>query len=169
MLEVKNPEIKVDDIMRRIQEKIRLRQESTVGRQGPRGAAAPRSVAAEWFWTIRDLLNQAQDLAPVGDNLPPMSRMRGLQRAVATPLAKIFLRVAQLITRDQRRFNQVVVAALQALLDRLIQDGARDAQVADQLTREVGGLASRLTELEARLAVMDQRAAGESPVVGHPP
>jgi O-antigen chain-terminating methyltransferase len=169
MLDVKNPEIKVDDIMRRIQEKIRLRPEPAAIRQEPRAAFAPGASAPDSSRMINQLLVQAQELARVGMTLPPMSRMRGLKRTLATQVAKIFLRLAQLVTRDQRAFNEAVVAALRAIFDRLSQEGARTAQIADRLSREVGAAREELTgkiaqdiaalgQLEGRVRTMDQEA-----------
>src|ERR1700737_2519203 len=109
MLDVQNPDIKVDEIMQRIQEKVRLRREHAVPRQAGTGAPVPADSLI-----FNQLLAQARDTAQVGVNVPPMSRTHGLKRRLAAAVAKAFLRLAQLITRDQRAFNQAVVAALQA-------------------------------------------------------
>jgi hypothetical protein len=130
MLDVRNAEINVDEIMRRIQEKVRLRRESGAD-------ARPAADAAESWRTINQLLDQADEFAPVGINLPMMSHTRGLRRMLAIPVARIFLRLAQLITRDQRAFNEAVVASLRA-------------QVEQQ--RE---LARRLRDLESRIQNKD--------------
>src|SRR5262252_7793633 len=92
MLDVRNPEINVDEIMRRIQEKVLLRRESGA-------VAAPEGRGAEASRVINQLLAQADEFAAVGTNLPPMSRTHGLKRTLAILVAKGFLRLAQLITR----------------------------------------------------------------------
>ncbi len=159
MLDVQNPEIKVDEIMQRIQEKVRLRREQAAPPQVGTGASVP----ADSSLMLNQLLAQARDLAQVGVNLPPMSRTHGLKRSLATLVAKVFLRVAQLITRDQRAFNQAVVATLQALNERLAHDSAQTAHRVDELLAKIAAVTQELTprfvELEAE-AASGRRAHG---------
>jgi SAM-dependent methyltransferase len=149
MLDVQNPEIEVDDIMQRIQEKVRQRHEHPAA---PRlgGPAAPGEALG-----FKDLLAQARDNAQIGMNLPAMTRTQGLKRALATPVAKLFLRIAQLITRDQRVFNQAVLTALQSLHDQLARSAADAAARADRsaavLAQANASLSQRLEALEAQL------------------
>lgn len=152
MLDVQNPEIKVDDIMQRIQEKVRLRREQ--GAPPLVGAGPP--VPEDSSLAFNQLLAQARDLAPVGAALPEMSRTHGLKRKIAAPVAKAFLRMAQLITRDQRAFNQAVVAALQGLLERHARETARAEELAARTAAETQ---RRLDELERRVAVLDAESA----------
>src|SRR6267378_145682 len=151
MLDVQNPDIKVDEIMQRIQEKVRLRRAETAPPQVGTGAAVP----ADSSLMLNQLLAQARDLAQVGVNLPPMSRTHGLKRSIATVVARLVLRVAQLITRDQRAFNQAVVATLQAFTERLASDSAQSAQRVEEMFARIGALSPRLAELEA-----ERRAQG---------
>lgn len=153
MLDIQNPEIKVDEIMQRIQEKVRLRREHPAA-QPARSPVPPDSSPA-----FTQMLAQARDTAQVGANLPPMSRTSGLKRTLATSVGKAFLRIAQLITRDQRAFNQIVIEALQALDERMGRDRAQAAQGIEQLNARDSALAQRLDELEATLrAVADEDA-----------
>ena len=78
MLDVQNPDIKVDEIMQRIQEKVRLRREQPVPRQV--GMGTPVSADSLIF---NQLLGQARDTAQVGVSVPPMSRTHGLKRKLA--------------------------------------------------------------------------------------
>src|SRR5712671_226737 len=106
MLDVQNPEINVDEIMQRIQEKVRRR-----GQAAPPQVGMGAPVPAESSLIFNQLLAQARETAQVGVTVPPMSRTHGLKRRLATSVAKAFLRLAQLITRDQRTFNDTAVAA----------------------------------------------------------
>jgi len=147
MLDVQNPDIKVDEIMQRIQEKVRLRREHAVPRQPGTGAPVPADSLI-----FNQLLAQARDTAQVGLNVPPMSRTHGLKRKLAASVAKAFLRLAQLITRDQRTFNQAVVAALQALSERLAHDSARTTQRVDELAAKND---ARMGEVESAQRAYD--------------
>jgi 2-polyprenyl-3-methyl-5-hydroxy-6-metoxy-1,4-benzoquinol methylase len=152
MLDVKNPEIRVDEIMLRIQEKVRARREAN-------GASIPPPSAgldpAGWH-SADQALARAQEVAQVGASLPAMSRIHGFKRVIAGGVARAFLRLAQLITRDQRTFN---VAALEVL--RTLNDHLRDAaaQLAAVQT-EVAALRSDLASTRADLAQAQTRIAG---------
>src|SRR5712692_621913 len=102
MLDVKNPQIRVEDIMQRIQEKVRTRRGTP---PPPAGWPAPVGLDLEGWQPVEETLARAQDLAQVGASVPAMTRMHGIRRALAGGVARVFLRVAQLITRDQRAFN----------------------------------------------------------------
>ena len=61
MLDVQNPEIRVDEIMQRIQEKVRLRQAQSAPANGAPSAPPSQSPLA-----FKQLLAQARDSAEVG-------------------------------------------------------------------------------------------------------
>jgi SAM-dependent methyltransferase len=146
MLDVNNPEIDVDALMQRIQEKVQDRRAALPPEDGAAvfaGAASPASSAME------QLLSRAREVAAIGADLPAMGRTHGVARLVARPVAKAFLRIAQLITRDQRTFN---LAALDAL--RVLQDGANQAraQAASEMAALREELTRKLTDLETALS-----------------
>src|SRR3954464_3733790 len=136
MLEIKNPEIDVDALVQSIQAKVQERRPGP-----PADGAGPGSSA------IEQSLKRARDVAAVGADLPAMTRTQGVARLLAVPVAKAFLRMAQLITRDQRTFNLASVDVLRALYDRT-SDGS--AQVA-ALRAEIGALREQLARTEANL------------------
>ena len=149
MLDIKNPEINVDEIMQRIQEKVRLRQAQSAPANG-----APSPSPAQSPLVFNQLLAQARDSAEVGVTVPPMTRIRGLKRAIAAWVAKIFLRLAQLITRDQRVFNRSIVAMIDALVERL---GQHQLHVADELRRDRGQFREVETAFRGQLGEVDGR------------
>jgi SAM-dependent methyltransferase len=114
MLDVKNPEIDVDALMQRIQEKVQERRVTVPPDDaGPLPAGgAPANSAME------QLLARARQVAAIGADLPAMKRTRGAARMIARPIAKAFLRISQLITRDQRAFNFAILDAVRSLHDR---------------------------------------------------
>src|SRR4051812_13029300 len=127
MLEANNPEIDVDALMQRIQERVQQRQAALPPEDGAPVLPGRASVASS---AMEQLLSRAREVASVGADLPAMTRTHGVTRFVARPIAKAFLRIAQLITRDQRTFN---LAALDAL--RVLQDGT--SQTRAQLLAEI--------------------------------
>src|SRR5262245_52842998 len=134
MLEVRNPLIDVDEIMSQIQEKVRRRRAPAALPEPARTAALEpvrpgASRALEPYEpdsnAMHRLIETAASSFQVGAELPPMSRTRGLKRLFAVPVAKTFLRVAQLITRDQRVFNQSVLDTIRILWQAVSEQPAR--------------------------------------------
>jgi SAM-dependent methyltransferase len=149
MLDVRNPEIDVEDLMRRIQEKVQQRRAALPPDDAPAvlsGSSAPAHSA------IEQTLSRAREVAAVGADLPAMSRTNGLARLVARPVAKAFLRIAQLITRDQRIFNLAVLDALRVLLE-------RHTETTVQFTAEIRALRAEHARTEARLAALEPTVA----------
>ena len=145
MPEVSKPEFDVDELMGRVKD--------TVRRRWPPGQppGAPAARAPDWAELDRALV-QAQQTQNVGATLPPMSRTSGLTRLVAAPIARGFLRLAQLITRDQRGFNQALVELSRALL-------AHARATEDR----VQALEARVEEAETRSAALEARLARRDP------
>ena len=150
MLDSNNPEIRVDEIMQRIQEKVRA----------TRGASAPRqsaivagSLEIPRWQALEDSLARAQDVAHVGAALPAMSRIHGLKRTVATGVAKAFLRIAQLITRDQRTFNLTALDASRFLYERARDDAAQIAAA----RAEIASVREQAARLRAALSLQERR------------
>jgi SAM-dependent methyltransferase len=155
MLDVQNPEIKVDDIMQRIQEKVRLQREHAAS--APPGTSSPVGPGSSLMFS--QLLEPLRATAQVGAALPPMSRTHGVKRKAATLAGKAFLRMAQLITRDQRAFNQAVVEALQALVDQVVPESKRTASRVDELAGKQAAGAQRLDDLDGRLRALEAKTA----------
>lgn len=141
MLDVKNPEIDVDALMQRIEEKVRLRSDAL----SAEGAPAPPLVAATS--AVDQALSRARQVAFVGGDLPAMNRTHGLARMVARPVAKAFLRIAQLITRDQRTYNLAVLDALGTVHD---ASGQALSQIA-ALRTEVAALREQASQTQAEV------------------
>jgi O-antigen chain-terminating methyltransferase len=173
VLDANNPEIRVDEIMRRIQEKVLAARSASP----PRAAAMlPGTLDIPRWQALDDVLSRAQDVAHVGAELPAMSRIHGLKRVLARGIAKTFLRAAQLITRDQRAFNLSALDAMRLLYERVRDDAAQltslrrdlDAVRAD-LSREMQSAReheTRLAQLRASLSLYERR--GDAITGGNP-
>jgi glycosyltransferase involved in cell wall biosynthesis/SAM-dependent methyltransferase len=72
------------------------------------------SASDNWI-KIENKLSDAAKVSQVGEKLPGMYKLHGLKREIATFVGKIVLRVAQIITRDQRTFNSSIIDILRAV------------------------------------------------------
>jgi SAM-dependent methyltransferase len=154
MLDVKHPEIKVEDIMQRIQEKVR----ATRGAPAARATATIAGIPGIPRWqALDDALDRAQAAAPVGTAVPPMTRLQGFKRTVATGVAKTFLRLAQLITRDQRTFNLTAVDAMRLLQDRARDDAAQLAALRREVETARADLSRDIAQVRASLSFQERR------------
>jgi hypothetical protein len=138
--------IDVDEIMRSIREKVRQRRESQ-----------PADDSSAGWLRTEELIAIARRHADVGAQLPPMTRMGGLQRLLAAPLAKAILRLAQLVTRDQRAFNHATTDSLLDLHERMSNELA-------ELRRQIAALRDERLAAQARAPLDAKPAAdGEAP------
>ena len=168
----------IDSIIGRIQEEIGRRKQRANGHSAP-GLTSARAGAG--LPPLTDLIAAEQALARaqqtwrIGEQLPDMRRLTGLRRRLAALAGKIFLRLSQLFTRDQREFNLAAMSALQAVIsairahssqwDNHLATGA--AQTAAEAAGKTDLLADRVAALAQELAtVRDQLAALQASGLG---
>jgi len=78
----------------------------------------PTHASPDPAWEVaRRIVAEAERYVAAGSQVPPMSTLSALTRALITPFVKMFLRVAQLITREQQSFNVETIRALHALTE----------------------------------------------------
>jgi hypothetical protein len=150
LVDVKNTEIRVDEVMKRVQETARNRWEL---HGAPHTAPRAEVLQAPGWDQIDEQVARAQKVALVGAYLPSMTRLRGLKRLVAVVGAKFFLRAAQLITRDQREFNLAILEILRPLHKAL----ASQAEEVSTMRLEVAKLLAEVTAMRAEIS--EARAA----------
>ena len=125
-----------------------------------------RSPDAAWE-VARRAVAEAELYVRAGSQVPPMRTLSAISRVVVTPFVKLYLRLAQLVTREQHSFNHETIRALHALTEatqthlRAVEARAEDARHAQD--RAIAHLAEELERLrqgldEARLGAA-QRAA----------
>ena len=153
MLDVKNPEIRVDEIMQRIREKVRTRSQASA----PAATLPPVALDLGGWEPVDGMLARAQEVAQVGASVPPMTRMRGLKRVVAGSVARTFLRLAQVITRDQRSFNLATIDILRTMDERARREAGHVAALRAELASLRSDLSRRIDEVQAT----DSRALGQ--------
>ena len=153
MLDVKNPEIRVDEIMERIREKVRTRSQT----RAPAATLPPVALDLGGWEPVDGMLARAQEVAQVGASVPPMTRMRGLKRVVAGSVARTFLRLAQVITRDQRSFNLATIDILRTMDERARREAGHVAALRAEVASVRSDLSRRIDEVQAT----DSRALGQ--------
>ena len=154
MLDVRNPQIRVDELIERIQDEVRARRKA---RTPADDSAAPISIENADWRPLDEAFARAQRHAAVGVAVPAMRRLAGLKRAVAARVAKGFLRVAQLVTRDQREFNLATLHILRALSERPREFSLELAALRAELT----AARAAITQLQARVDRLDGDEARE--------
>jgi O-antigen chain-terminating methyltransferase len=158
MLDVNKPEFSVEEILQRIQERVRSRHQRTTAVSSTGSPAT--FVTAAWN-RIDEQLALAQQSSYTGAYLPSMTRMRGPLRPVAGMIAKLFLRAAQLITRDQRSFNSAALEVLRSLYSSLKDDAASLRDNAARISALGGDLSVLRTELSQTQARVAELQAAE--------
>jgi SAM-dependent methyltransferase len=109
LLQVEDKQIDAEALLARVKETVK-----SAG-TGPLAHAAPVASGRAFSGTLQEIdraLARASEHWAVGAHVPPMHNLKGLLRKLATPAAKGMLRMAQLITRDQRDFNEAVLHAI---------------------------------------------------------
>jgi SAM-dependent methyltransferase len=144
LLQVEDEHIDAEALLARVRETMK----HSVA--GPSGLSAPvasgRAVSARLQELDRALARASESWA-VGTRVPPMHKLKGLFRMVATPAAKAILRMAELVTRDQRDFNEAMLHALRQARETLAGQGpAIGEQVTEQVQR-------RFDELQRTVAM----------------
>jgi len=148
MLTVDDPDVGVDELLRRVRQEVERRRLQARMHKSAVPSLADDQAAASWQ-AVNEAIDAAGVSSTVGERLPPMSQMRGLRRRLAVPVARVILRAAQLVTRDQSAFNRLVLDLLRMLTD----------TVHDRLTAASGKL-DTLTEGLAQ-AISQSRAVPE--------
>jgi O-antigen chain-terminating methyltransferase len=101
---------------------------------------------------FRAQVERAASVSDIGTRMPSMSTLRGLRRRLATPIARLLLRAADLVTREQRTFNHAAVASLRALEECM-------RAVDERLSETRAELAARFESVGRELADAGAKAA----------
>jgi FkbM family methyltransferase len=157
--------------MRGIREEVRWKRAQTARLSDSPSVA--RTSAPLDSTAIDEVLNSADRVHAIGQNLPPMKRQSGVRRLFAVMTARGFLRLAQIITRDQREFNSSLLLVVRSICDRvrILQDRVtvtedktitcvetfetgekRLKKVQECATSQIATLEDKLVQLEANVA-----------------
>ena len=153
----------IDSIIGRIQEEIGRSKQCADGHSAS-GLVVARAGAGlpplTDLFAAEQALAKAQQTWRIGGQLPTMHRLTGLKRFLAAFAGKIFLRVSQLFTRDQREFNLAAMAALQAVISAIrTQSSQWDNQFATGAAQTVAAASAKADLLADRVAALAQELA----------
>jgi len=120
MLDVQNPHIDVDELMEKIRAEVARRRANasnyeTENNNDFKVEPQINNLFSDKWLQVENAISQAQQVSQVGVGLPGMHTFKGWKRKIAVLIGNAYLRISQLITRDQRAFNQSVVNAIRAL------------------------------------------------------
>ena len=169
MFTIDDPEIGSDELSRRVREEAR-RLEAERGRPGG-GERCPDAESARSWAAAYHAVALAEQYCVVGEALPPMSTIRGFKRRIVVPIAKLILRAARLVTREQTSFNVEAVRSLRALADAVALDvrgvESRLARALEEQRAAFGALAEELgrhrKSVEERLTDVEHGARRGAP------
>lgn len=117
--------IDTDTIMNNIRNEV-LQEKNTV---------ETVSIQSSRIREIKYAIETASSHSAVGLALPPMHKLKGFKRFIGQNLGRIFLRIAQIFTRDQRIVNQQLVTAVKYLTEELDASCAYIKQKETELNR----------------------------------
>jgi hypothetical protein len=107
---------------------------------------------------VETMLGKAESYWAVGTSLPAMGKVQGKLRGLVTPMAKSFLRIAQLVTRDQREFNRSMLNAVRSLSQAVANLGL---QASDEMAFQIRSSSNTTTEelevLRKRVELLEQK------------
>ena len=120
MLETKNPEIDISQLLEKIGLELKLQQKSGEEEQG----AVPDNIEFNdpYSWgQLSSTLNVAEQNVNAGAEVTSMLHYRGIVRKIARLFGKITIFFGRVITIPQRNFNSAILHSL-----RITLDGIRD-------------------------------------------
>ena len=147
MFSIDDPEISAAELTRRARQEAEHR--ATRSHLPLEATPEPDALSAQAWAALHRAIKAAEYHAVVGETVPAMGTMQGLRRKIAEPIARLILRAAQLVTREQTSFNVRTIAALRALADALSTD---QRAVESRLARALQGTERQLARLAAEIA-----------------
>ncbi|WP_194174803.1 methyltransferase domain-containing protein [Desulfofundulus thermobenzoicus] len=144
----------MDEIMERIREEIRRRRQQTSVPPGNEVLSPDQEMIYnnnfinKWV-QLESALQAAEQVSQVGTRLPGMYTFRGWRRKIATFAGNVFLRLSQVITRDQRAYNTSVLNAIRSM-EQVLKDMETQSKKlsVNKLNEEITGINHKLISLE---------------------
>jgi len=160
MVDGETPTVDFDEIMGRVRAEVQRRR--GLISEPPGADVLGLDLSPPDLEQVNSRLHAAEQVADIGARLPPMHRQHGLKRRLAALVAKAFLRLGELVNRDQRLVNRSLIYALRsfgsALEDQSRKIGARIGTLAPYLD----ALAQRQARLEALVEQAVKEATAQS-------
>ena len=113
MLTITDPELSADELVARVRDEARRRQQLGPATPARTASPLPPPVSSPAHWAgIQYAIGETEQHAVIGTTVPPMHTLTGWRRRLAVPVAKAVLRLAALITREQTSFNVETIKTL---------------------------------------------------------
>lgn len=149
-MEKQVPEINVDELMERIRAEVKRRRAevNTPLQDVYQNTQLSRGNNIDKWVQVESALDNAEQVSQVGMKLPGMYTFRGWKRKIATYVGKVVLRIAQIITRDQRTFNSSIINAIRAMEMAIKNIEVTMIEKTDHINKQLGSLELAKTEHE---------------------
>ncbi|MBU0960193.1 MAG: class I SAM-dependent methyltransferase [Proteobacteria bacterium] len=153
MLESKNPEIDLTQLLEKIGLELKLQQKRAAG--GPEPAVSEElEINDPYSWgQLSSTLNIAEQNVNAGAEVTTMLHYRGIVRKFAKLLGKITIFLGRVITIPQRNFNSSILHSQRITLDG-IRDMNRNTALLDRRMRQIEG------QLKEKSALIDYLKTG---------
>src|SRR5450631_2794225 len=107
MVDGETPTVDFDEIMGRVRAEVQRRR--GLISEPPGADVLGLDLSPSDLEQVNSRLHAAEQVADIGARLPPMHRQHGLKRRLAALVAKAFLRLGELVNRDQRLVNRSLI------------------------------------------------------------
>lgn len=158
MLETNNPEIDIEDVQKKIDEELQVKQrEMGESGQGDRPEEIPINDPYSWS-QLSDTLKMAELHVNAGAEVTSMLHYRGIVRKIARFVGKVTVYLGRVITIPQRNFNGSILHSLRIILDG-IRDMNRQTALMERKMRVLEEKSAQIDYLKSSLAAQERRVA----------
>lgn len=166
MLETKNPEIDIAQLLERIGLELKRQQKSVAGGQN-RVASEELEINDPYSWgQLGSTLNVAEQNVNAGAEVTSMLHYRGIMRKIARFLGKVTVFLGRVITIPQRNFNSALLHCFRITLDGIRDMNRQTAIFEQQVFRRMEQMERLLREkaalvdyLKTGLVVQERRTS----------
>jgi hypothetical protein len=107
------------EILKQIKIEVNKRRKDSMKRnEDPYNNRLPDDAEARIGNLLR-MLDHAQSLCNTGTAIPEFNNYRGIKKKVARKVAKIYLRISQIITTPQRSLNHLIIQLLMGIVNEI--------------------------------------------------
>ena len=144
MLETKNSEIDIADLLEKVGAELKRQQKKSVGTQ-KKNHQEELPINDPYTWNqLRETLKMAELNVDAGAEVTSMLHYRGIVRKIARLLGKVTVFLGRVITIPQRNFNASILHS-----QRIILDGLRD------MNRNTALLEREMEQIKEKSALVD--------------
>ncbi len=144
MLETKNPEIDIADLLEKVGAELKHQQTKSTGTQ-KNTPQDELQINDPYAWNqLRETLKMAELNVDAGAEVTSMLHYRGIVRKIARLLGKVTVFLGRVITIPQRNFNASILHS-----QRIILDGLRD------MNRNTAQLEREMERIKEKSALID--------------